>query len=374
MTKRGKIGALILLIATIGAGGCAERVRLRFLPEIGKKQMMRVTFRLATTHPAPAGQDVTEHAWTFTVALEPLVIAPDGSVTMKVDILRVCQESSLRNRGKIHHFDSAEGGLASSQYRAFLGESFAIVTSARGALVKLDTDAFYAAVAENRIQDEDRAMKIRADMAGEWGYGSDDEETWRRLIQAEIEKATQAEAEKAIQAENAKYGSREERKQAYKEQVYREQAPDFLVNNTNLLRTLLTNLLPPLAARPVKRGDQWPGPVMLLLEGLMELKGTYTFRGLESGVCTLQAKACRSMDDQPIGPPPPPSVRKAPRAKLTGTYQATIKVDQATGSLLSQEAVMELKGTAPMPSARTRTFGDPVPIVTRATVTVEPVL
>jgi len=78
------------------------------------------------------------------------------------------------------------------------------------------------------------------------------------------------------------------------------------------------------------------------------------------------------MEDQPIESPQRP-VRKAPRANLAGTYQATIKVDQATGSLLSKEAVMELKSTAPMPSARTFTFGDPVPITTKATITVEPV-
>jgi hypothetical protein len=34
---------------------------------------------------------------------------------------------------------------------------------------------------------------------------------------------------------------------------------------------------------------------------------------------------------------------------------------------------MELEGTAPMPNARTRTFVAPVPITTKATVTVEPV-
>ncbi len=267
---------------------------------------MRVIFRLATTHPAPAGEDVTEHAWTFAVELEPLAIAPDGSVTMKVGILRVCEESSLRNRGKIHHFDTAEGAPEPSEHTAFLGESFTIVVSARGTPVKLDTDAFYTAIAEGRGKHEARAEQIWA--------------TFR---------------------------------------------------DTNQLRTLLTNLLAPFAAQPVKPGDHWPGPVMLRLEGFMELAGTYTFKGLESGVCILQAEAHRSMDDQPIGPPPP---QGAPRANLAGAYQATIKVDQATGSLLSQEAVMELKGTAPMPSARTRTFGDPVPIVTRATVTVEPVL
>jgi hypothetical protein len=175
----------------------------------------------------------------------------------------------------------------------------------------------------------------------------------------------QANVEEAIRQIDEKYGSREKRKQAY-----REQAADFLFYGTNQLRTLLTNLLAPLPPGPVQPGDPWPGPVMLRLEGLMELAGTYTFKGLASGVCTLQAEARRNMDDQPIGPPP---VQEAHRVKLAGTYQATIKVDPATGSLLSKEAVMDLKGTAPMPSARTGTFGDSVPITTMATVTVEPV-
>lgn len=84
MTKRGRIAALILLLMSIGLliAGCAERTR----PQIGQKPTMRVTFRLANTHRAPAGQDVTEHAWTFTAELEPLAIAPDGSVTTKAAV------------------------------------------------------------------------------------------------------------------------------------------------------------------------------------------------------------------------------------------------------------------------------------------------
>jgi len=62
-----------------------------------------------------------------------------------------------------------------------------------------------------------------------------------------------------------------------------------------------------------------------------------------------------------------------PQEKRKQAYQATIRVDPTTGSLLSKEAVTELTGTAPMPSGRTRTVGDSVPITTKATVTVEPV-
>ncbi len=86
MTKRGRIAAVILLTATISWGAArAEAIRLQFRPDIGQKRTMRVTSRLVTNHPAPTGQDGTAHVWTFAVELEPLSLASDGSVTIKVD-------------------------------------------------------------------------------------------------------------------------------------------------------------------------------------------------------------------------------------------------------------------------------------------------
>jgi hypothetical protein len=156
MAKRGRIPAAILLIATIGSSvAYAEALRLQFRPEVGKKQTIRVISRLATTHPGPAGEDVTEHAWTFIAELEPLSVAPDGSVAIKVSLLRAREEASMRSHGEIFHFDTAGGAhelsMGAGVSVAFLGESFTIVVSGRGKLVKLDTDAFYAAVVENRI-------------------------------------------------------------------------------------------------------------------------------------------------------------------------------------------------------------------------------
>ena len=90
---------------------------------------------------------------------------------------------------------------------------------------------------------------------------------------------------------------------------------------------------------------------------------------LQTGETNRATDPRGSMDDQPLRAPPVP---ESHRVKLAGAYQATIKGDSVTGSLLSKEAVMELKGTAPMPSARTGTFGDRVPITAKATVTVEP--
>jgi hypothetical protein len=361
MAKRGRIAAAILLIATIGCSAAyAEAIRLQFRPEVGKKQTMRLISRLATTHPGPAGEDVTEHAWTFIAELEPLAVAPDGSITIKVSLLRAREEASMRSHGEIFHFDTDGGAhelsMGAGVYVAFLGESFTIVVSPQGELVKLDTDAFYTAVVENRIKHEDRAIQIHAEAEYGRRYKNSDAKDRRWLIQTDVEEAIGRLIEK--------YGSPEKRKQAY-----REQAADFIFYGTNQLRTLLANLLAPLPPGPVQPGDHWPGPVVLRLEGFMEMAGAYTFKGRAGGVCTLQAEARRNMDDQPLAPP----AQEAHRVKLAGTYQATLRVDPATGTLLSKEAVMEMKGTAPMPNARTGTLGAAVPITTKAAVTVEPV-
>ncbi len=362
MATRGIIATVILLIATIGSSAAyAEAIRLQFRPEIGKKRTMRVTLRLVTNHPAPTGQDSTTHAWTFTVELEPLSIASDGSVTIKVGILRAREESSMASHGELFHFDTGDRGhelnVSSGQYVACLGASFTVVASPQGGIVKLDTDVFYAAIAENRIKHEDVAQQHWAEAEGGRRYKKSDVKDRRWLIQTD--------AEEAIRQTNEKYGSREKRKEAYQ-----KQAADFQFYGTVVLRMLLNNLLAPFPPGPAQPGDHWSAPVLLRLEAPMELAGTYMFKGQQSGVCTIQADARRSMDDQPIGAS---QIPEAQRIKLAGTYQATIKVDPATGILLSKEAVMELKGAVPRPSARTGTLGESVPVTSQATVTVEPV-
>ena len=80
MAKRGRITVLILSVATICSSAVgADAVGLRFHPEIGKKQTMRVTSRMVTNHPTPSGRDSSEFIWTFIVEAEPVSIAPDGS-------------------------------------------------------------------------------------------------------------------------------------------------------------------------------------------------------------------------------------------------------------------------------------------------------
>ncbi|MHC4351359.1 MAG: DUF6263 family protein [Planctomycetota bacterium] len=360
MANRRRFAVLILSVATIcvSAPG-ADAIDLRFGPEIGEKQTMRMTSRVVTNFPSTSGQDKSEFVWIFDVEIEPLAIAADGSVTLRAGILRVREESSLAGIGEICHFDSAEGGHelshSAGKFVAFLGESFTVVTSARGRILELNTDDFYARIAENRIVHEDHALRIRATAEGGRRYRDYDAETRRSQILAD--------GDKAIQENNEHFGSREKRKQAYI-----EEAAESNYYGKVSLRILFQNLLVPFAPEPVQSGDSWEGSVMLRIEGPMELTGTYTLEGVANGVSTIWVEARRNSVDKPIGMPP---VDESQRIKLVGGYRAEVKVEQATGSVLSAEAVMDLTGIVPVPSADASELGQAVPVTTRATVTVE---
>lgn len=221
----------------------------------------------------------------------------------------------------------------------------------------MNTDDFYTAITENRIAHEDQAMRTWAEAEGGRRYKNNDAETRRRQILAD--------GEKAIRETNEKYGSREKRKE-----IYKVEAAEFFYYGTIPLRMLFNDLLALFASEPVQPNDSWTGLVMLRLgfEGPMQLAGTYTLKGVENNVCTIQVEARRNTSDMPIGMSPDVgSVRNI----LKGVYRATMKVDKATGSLLSKETVMELRGTVPVPSTHTDKFGNAVRVKTKATATVE---
>ena len=361
MAKQRRIAVLILSVATICSSAVdSDAIDLRFHPEIGKKQTMRMTSRMVTT-PSVPGLNDSEYVRTFTVELEPTYIYEDGSVIMRVSILRVRYDfSSSTNKFIEDHFDS-NGKHELDRYAgksiAFQGEYFAIVISPQGQLIRLNTDKFYTAVAENRIVHEDRAMLLNAEIEGIRKYKNDNPVTRSRQILAN--------AEKAIRETNEKYGSREKRKETYK-----AEAAEHSYYGTIALRTLFNNFLAQLPPEPVQPNDSWPGLVMFSLayEGPMQLQGKYTLKGAENDVCTIQVEARRNASDMPIGMSPDVGLM---RFKFEGAYQATIKVDQTTGLVLGREAVMDLRGKVPMPPEQRAKFGNAVPVQSKATVTVE---
>ncbi len=361
MAKRRRIAVLILSVATICSNAVgADAIDLRFQPEIGKKQTMRMTSRMVTT-PSVPGLNDSEYIRTFTVDIEPTYIDEDGSFILRVSILRVRYDfSSSTNKFIEDHFDSAgkyELDRFAGKSIAFRGEIFAIVISAQGHLIRLNTGKFYTAIAENRIAHEDRAMRLCAEIEGIRRYKNNDAVIRRRQIIAD--------AEKAIRETNEKYGSQKKRKEAYK-----AEAAEHSYYGTIALRTLFNNFLALFPTEPVQPNDSWPGLVMFSLayEGPMQLPGKYTLKGAENNVCTIQVDARRNASDMPIGMSPDVG---SMRFIFEGAYRATMKVDQTTGLVLSREAVMDLRGTVPMGPEQRAKFGNAVPIKSKATFTVE---
>lgn len=168
-----------------------------------------------------------------------------------------------------------------------------------------------------------------------------------------------SQGEQIIRQLNERYGSPEKRKQAYVE------AAKSHLFGTDQLRVLTSNVLVPLAPEPTKTAADWKGPVTISIECPMELVGTYTLRSVEQDVCTIQAQAQRTPEDKPL------SSRYPMGSKLSGTYRATLKVDRATGRLLSREAVMNLAGGLFMPGHPSAGPEGTVPVTTVATTTVK---
>ncbi len=316
-------------------------IQLQFRPTPGEKQTMQVNSKLSTTHPGPTGQDCTEHITNYTVEVEPTAIADDGTVTVRIGILGILQDSHRNSDGlSFWYYDSSKDphryNEAEARYSAAIGESFTVLASARGEITELRLDEFFAAVAANRVKYEDGAYRH---MPG----GRKAEEIIREL--------------------NEKYGSPEKRKDGYKKEA--AESPFF---GPDRLRLLVSNALVPLAREPVKAGADWKGPIMISIEYPTEMAGAYTLKSVENKVCTIEAQAARTPQDKlPEGP----ARRWMMGSKLGGTYRATLKVDRATGALLSRQAVMNLTGSIFMPGNRSAGPEGDVPVTTVATTTVE---
>jgi hypothetical protein len=295
------------------------------------------------------------------VEFEPLTLAGEEVSTIRVSIRRIYDESTLHVPGKkdplsLARSDSAGKGQrhnwSSGQFVAFLDETFTVNLSAQGRILELDTDAFYAAIAKNRVKHENEAA-----------LSSTIDPRAARMLGIKV-KYGRAEAEQRIRKADAKYGSRGRRLQAY-----RKEAAEFGWYGLPALRRLLGNTMASLPTEPVRPGDRWKAPVTIDLEGPVQMPGTHTLKSVGDQACTIQVEARRTLDDKPASDP---GGNETTGAKLEGTYRATLTVDRSTGCLLNRNAAMNLKGTLFVPGHPGADAEGNVPVTVKATVTAEP--
>ena len=363
MTRQRDVAALILSMVTLGSSVTgAESLPLQFRPPVGQKQTLQVTSHVSTVPVTPSDTDRTERHWILTMELEPLAVAADGNVTIRVTLRRIQHKLFAIRKGKefyMFDLDSADEKRRNEQQMGMclapIGESFAVVISARGRVQKVDTEAFCVAVARKRMQYEDEAIRRETIRIRAWGYRNEDEATRQKHLQAD--------ADKAVRAENRRFGSA-----AKREQLYRDCAVEFHLYSLEKLRRSLLDVLIPFPDQPVAKDGRWTAPVMMRADGPIELEGTYTVKSQDNSTCTIQVEARRTMEDQSTTAPEVPEEH---RTRLAGTYHATLKIDRTTGVLLSKEASMDLTG-------RTSTYMPDIPssgkileITVKATTTVE---
>jgi len=348
MAERGKVVVALILGAAIfypKVSG-AESGRLRFRPELGKKQTVQITSHMASIPKVSGKSDATERHWVLTLELEPTDIAADGSVTIRVTILRIQYKLSTARGMKefpVTDLDSADETWRSADQTlgneqekclclAPIGESFTAVVSDRGRVIKIDSEAFCAAVARKRIQYEDETIRRTTIRVMAYRYKDETEETKRRLLEADVAKA--------IRDENTRYGS-----PARREQDHRKAASECYLYSTGQLRLLLNDVLVPFPEEPVAQDGRWTAPFLMIADGPIPLTGTYALKSGGDGVRTIQVEAERTPDDQSINEP---NIPDEYRTRLTGVSRTTLKIDAATGVLLSRETSADLTGRTPI--------------------------
>ena len=175
-----------------------------------------------------------------------------------------------------------------------------------------------------------------------------------------------------MRRENNKYGGTA----AQREQHYRDVAAECHLYSLGRLQWLFHDVAVPFPDEPVAVGGRWTAPFMMAADGPIELEATYTLVSRDGDTCTVQVEAQRTMEDKTLLPPPIPEEH---RTRLAGTYKAVMKIDRATGVLLSKEASADLTGRTstyipPLPGMpKITTPAKIVPLALTATTTVEPV-
>jgi hypothetical protein len=344
--SRSIVFSLVLSAVLVCSSAAApEKIALRYRPKVGEKRVMRVAYHLTTTYPSRSGQDCMEHIRTYTLEVEPLSVGIDGRVVTRIGIQQISLKSFQHSDGRVfRNFDSTrdlyKSDLFGGIYRAPLGESFTVETSAQGKVLKCNVDAFYEALARNRIRHETEVLAHMAKFNRAWG-------------------------QKESEAWNRQYGSIEQRKQAY-----REDASKFEPCAMETLQLLVSSVLVPFASEPAPAGGDWKAPVLISIEALMELSGTYRLQTVEDDVCTIQVEAQRTAQDRTLA-----EQRDLVRGRspLEGRYEATLRVDRTTGRLLARQDRINLSGGLFMPTHGMAKSDGTVPITADATTTVEEV-
>jgi hypothetical protein len=281
---------------------------------------MRITTTGNIAMESMGKQQNVGHTKTVGIEFEVEEIDANHVASVKVTYLTLQEKTKMGETERGYDStkpDTPEDSFG-QMYSDMMGESFIMRITPKGKIIELNgVDEMFLSMAEKMMAREDESIKERL----------------------------KERAERAIDRINQKYGSREKRKEALKEQI--KNFPGF---GEQPIKNILSHMTVVFPTGAVQVGDSWKDNIIASpgSGAPIEIEGTYTLKGSENQVLTINVSGKRSLDDKPVisqmGP------RKS-TTRLAGSYESTLKVDEKSGWLLGKQANMNFTG-------ETKTAGD----------------
>jgi len=330
----------VLLLSILGSASSAEDkldLKLRLKP--GEKHGMRITTTQNISQAIMGKEQEIVYTRNFGIEAEAKQVDADGTALIEVTF-RTLKETTTIGGTTSFGYDSTKpqptDDNMARMYSAMMGESFIARVTPQGKIVELELDKMYLGMANKMMESEDKLIKDRM----------------------------KKRAQEAIERMNKRYGSSEKRKQALKQQI--EQFPVF---SEERIRSIAINTIAVFPRSPLQIGDSWKDKITVDLLALVEIDSTHTLKGHEKGTVSINVSAKRSLDDKPV-------VRKMgpnkSSTRLAGSYDATIKVDEKSGWLISKRADMRFTGETTLAGNKQTPQRQKMQMSVKATVTVEP--
>jgi hypothetical protein len=316
------IRQILISVMVVGilaqVGNAAEKIDLKLQLKPGEKHSMRITTTENIAMESMGKQENVGHTKKVGIEFEVKEIDTNDIASVKVIYLTLQEKTKIGETEQGYEYDSTKPDTTENpigrMYSAMIGESFIMKITPKGRIIELKgVDEFFLKMADKMMSREDESIKERL----------------------------KERAEQSIDRLNQKYGSREKRREALKEQI--KNFPGF---GKQPIRNILSDMTVVFPSGALQIGDSWKDNIVAGFGS--EIEGTYTLKGSEKQVLTINVSGKRSLDDKPaisqVGP-----IKSTTR--LAGSYETTIKVDEKNGWLLGKQANMKFTG-------ETKTAGD----------------
>lgn len=328
-----------LLFSILGSTSVAEDkldLKLRLKP--GNKHGMRITTTQNISQAMMGKEQEIVYTRNFGIEAEAKQVDADGTTSIEITFRTLKETTTIE--GITRGYDSTKpqspDDNMAQMYSSLMRESFIARVTPQGKIVGLELDKLYLGMADKMMESEDKMIKDR----------------------------TKGRAQEAIERLNRRYGSREKRKQALKKQI--EQFPLFTRERISSVAINTLAVFPP---SPVQIGDSWKDRTTVDLLALIEVDSIHTLEKHEDGTVTINVRAKRSLKDKPIVTKIGPNKSST---RLAGSYEATIKVDEKSGWLISKRADMRFTGETTLAGNNQAPQKQKMQMSVKATVTVEP--